>query len=127
MVLLAAFAGLRRGVCLGLARRHLGLDASPPTVRIERPLLLTQDDGGLMQQPKTVAGNRTLPSPAAVAEVLREHLDTYVAPGRDALLFTAEETGSLRARTGSGGSGPWHAAGQTWIAPSSTFAMSPAP
>jgi integrase len=38
-VLLASFAGLRRGECLGLARRHLHRDDVPPTVTVERSLV----------------------------------------------------------------------------------------
>lgn len=36
MVLLAAYAGLRKGECFGLARRHLDLAGDPPKLHVER-------------------------------------------------------------------------------------------
>ena len=93
MVLLAAFAGLRKGVCFGLARRHLGLDADPATIAIERSRVHTNSHGMIFQDPKTVASARRLTLPGALVDELRAHLDLFVGPGADALVFTAKQTG----------------------------------
>ncbi len=88
MVLLAGYSGLRRGECLGLARRHVNLSAEPPTVTIERALVYTQAGDTLLQEPKTDAGYRTVAVPASLAAALSAHLDEFVEPHQDALLFT---------------------------------------
>ena len=93
MVLLAAFAGLRKGECLGLARRHLDLDGEPPTVTVERSLVQTNTRGTMLQDPKTIAGARTLALPEMLVDELRSHLDQFVGDGADDLLFTAEASG----------------------------------
>ena len=93
MVLLAAFAGLRKGECLGLARRHLDLDGEPPTVTVERSLVQTTTRGTMLQDPKTIAGARTLALPELLVDELRFHLDHFVGDDADDLLFTAEESG----------------------------------
>ncbi len=93
MVLLAAFAGLRKGECLGLARRHLDLDGDPPTVTVERSIVQTNTQGMIVQDPKTDAGVRTLALPELLCDELRTHLDQYVGAGADALLFTSEHSG----------------------------------
>jgi len=83
MVLIAAFAGLRKGECFGLARRHLDLDADPPTVAIERSKVHTDSGGMIVQDPKTTAGVRTLALPAALVDELRSHLDRFVHSDAD--------------------------------------------
>jgi len=93
MVLIAAFAGLRKGECFGLTRSHLNLDADPATVSIERSKVHTDSGGMILQDPKTTAGNRTLVLPGALVDVLRSHLDRFVGPDPDALVFTSERTG----------------------------------
>jgi integrase len=90
MVLLAAFAGLRKGECFGLARHHLGLDADPPTVTVERSRVHTESQGMVFQDPKTAAGARTLALPELLVDELRSHLERFVGPGDDDLVFTAE-------------------------------------
>jgi integrase len=98
MVLMAAFAGLRKGECLGLARCHLALDADPPTVTIERARVETRT-GIVFQQPKTDAGYRTLALPALLVGALHDHLEAYVADGPEELLFTTERSGGTPARS----------------------------
>lgn len=93
MVLVAAFAGLRRGECFGLARRHLHLDAEPPTVHVERARTYTAKDGLVFQAPKTAAGVRTLALPGSLVTELRHHLDLWVDEDPEALLFTAQRSG----------------------------------
>ncbi len=94
MVLLAAYGGLRRGECLGLARRHVDLAATPPTVTVERALVYTQAGDMVLQQPKTDAGYRTLAVPPTLATRLAEHLADFVGPGDDDLLFVDPPTGT---------------------------------
>lgn len=93
MVLIAGYGGLRRGECLGLARCHIDLANSPPTITVERSLVYTQAGESILQPPKTDAGFRTLAMPASLATVVGDHLDTHVGPGGDALLFTDPQTG----------------------------------
>jgi len=93
MVFVAAFAGLRRGECYGLARRHLDLDAEPPTLFVERSRVATREHGLMFQPPKTVAGVRRLVLPAFVATELQGHLEGYVDDGPGALVFTASHNG----------------------------------
>ena len=94
MVLLSGFCGLRRGECLGLARRHLDLETRPPVVIVERSLvhLSTRE---VLQDPKTMAGRRRLVVPAAVADVLAEHLERFCVPEPDALVFPSPGGGLM--------------------------------
>ncbi len=93
MVLLAAYGGLRKGECFGLARRHVDLDSAPPTVTVKRTRAETASQGMIYQPPKTLAGARTLVVPDVLADELRQHLATWVDDGDDALVFTAQHSG----------------------------------
>ena len=93
MVFVAAFAGLRKGECYGLARRHIDLDAEPPTLSVERARVATRAHGLLFQPPKTAAGVRRLTLPDSVATEVRAHLEVYVDDNPDALVFTAAHSG----------------------------------
>ncbi len=99
IVPLAAYGGLRRGECLGLARRHVNLTADPPTVTIERALVYTQSGGAVLQEPKTDAGYRTLALPPTLATLLGRHLDEFVDSEEDALLFVDPATGTSPTKT----------------------------
>jgi integrase len=46
--------------------------------------------------PKSDAGRRTVNLPATVLAALRKHLDTYVGPAPEALVFTSENNANLR-------------------------------
>ena len=92
MVWLAALAGLRRGECLGLARKHLKLD-DQPTVTVERSLVETERFGTMLQDPKTNAGHRTVALPESLARILRDHLDAYVGRDPEAFVFTTALSG----------------------------------
>ena len=93
IVLLAALAELHKGECFGLARRHIDLEADPPTVRVERARVETHAFGMISQDPKSEAGIRTVALPSLPAAEFRELLDRWVAPDGDALVFTAEHSG----------------------------------
>ena len=95
MVIVAAFAGLRRSECLGLARRHVDLDSTPPMLQVERQNVWTDGHGYRLGPPKTNAGYRRLALPELVVDELADHLDNYVgSDSPDALLFTTAETGT---------------------------------
>ena len=100
MVLLAAFAGLRRGECLGLARRHLDLSATPPTVTVEQSLVHTDSAGFILQPPKTDAGARTVAISQHLAKELESHLTTHARIDPSAFLFEAETPGEPNGRSG---------------------------
>ena len=87
MVLVAAVAGLRKGECLGLARRHLELEAEPPMLTIERSRLETIEHGMIFQEPKTSAGYRRPALPPILVEELQAHLDQFVGADGESLLF----------------------------------------
>ena len=62
-------------------------------VAVERSRVHTDSQGMIFQSPKTVAGTRTLALPDRLVDELRSHLDGYVGPGADDLVFTAERSG----------------------------------
>ncbi len=99
MVFVAAFAGLRKGECYGLARRHIDLDAEPPTLFVERSRVTTRAHGLIFQPPKTAAGVRGLALPESVATELRSHLEAFVDEDPDALVFTAAHSGDTPTTT----------------------------
>ncbi len=62
-VLLAAFCGLRKSECFGLARRHVSFDGAYATVRVERGRSEAGGKGLVFQNPKTDAGSRVVALP----------------------------------------------------------------
>ncbi|MGB5756148.1 MAG: site-specific integrase, partial [Acidimicrobiales bacterium] len=120
MVIVAAFAGLRRSECLGLASRHIDLDSTPPMLQVERQNVWTDQGGYRMGPPETNAGHRRLALPALVVDELDHHLAEYVpSDSPEALLFTTAGTGTTptptvwrsrwaRARTEAGVSCTFH-------------------
>ena len=92
MVLLAAFAGLRRGECFALRRARF--DDSGPTKYLSvtaSRVYLAQSI--LEQPPKTAAGSRRLAVPEVVAVELALHLERYVDVNASALVFADRRTG----------------------------------
>ncbi len=94
LVLLAAWCGLRRGELLGLQRNDLDLDAG--VVRVERSMHQLANGTLILGPPKTDAGQRKIAIPPHLRDDLAAHLDRYVAPACDALVFTGEKGGPLR-------------------------------
>lgn len=71
LVLTAAYVGLRWGELAGLGIEHV--DPLRRTIRVERQLV--EVNGRIhFGPPKTKAGNRTVTMPAAIAELLGEHM-----------------------------------------------------
>lgn len=85
-VTLAAWSSLRHGELFALAREHVDLGAG--TVRIERALLHIAGHSATFTAPKTTRSRRTVHLPRFVVDALRHHMDAYVPPHPDALLFT---------------------------------------
>lgn len=94
MVLLAAFASLRFGEVTALRRCDVAPDGS--WVRVSRALVEVPGRGLVVGPPKSRAGVRTVIVPAAVRPEVVKHLESYIKPEPDALLFTGEQGGALR-------------------------------
>ena len=94
-VVLAAYCGLRKGECFGLARRHVQLDGTRPSVRIERTRSEVAGRGLVFQPPKTDAGSRVVSLPERVSDELAQHLDRFVPNDAEALLFADPATGDV--------------------------------
>jgi integrase len=93
LVLVAAFGGLRWGELAGLRRRRVDLKRGIVTVAEQ----LVEVNGAFsVGPPKSTAGCRTVTLPAAVVDVLAEHLAHYTAPSPDAFVFLSSQGGHLR-------------------------------
>lgn len=92
MMDLGVWGSLRFGEVVALRRGDLDLEAS--TVRVQRGVSRTRQ-GLAAGPPKTDAGDRTVPLPRALVAVLRGHLEDFVGPDEDDLLFPAVEGGFL--------------------------------
>ncbi|MBT0771371.1 tyrosine-type recombinase/integrase [Kineosporia sp. J2-2] len=91
LLLVAAFGSLRWGEVSALKRRDVNVITG--TVRVREAYSEIRGRGLVLGPPKSRAGARVVALPAAILPVLREHVDTYVKPDADALVFT---TGSGR-------------------------------
>lgn len=92
MVLLAAWCALRFGELTEL-RRH-DVDMKNARVKVRRGVVRV-DGAVVVGSPKSEAGSRDVAIPPHLIPALREHLAEHVEPGRDALLFPAENGGHL--------------------------------
>jgi len=94
MLLLATFASLRFGELAALHREDIDLEHC--SVRVVRSLVQT-DDGRLIDaEPKSRAGRRLVSFPREIAQEVRWHLDRFVAPAEDSLVFVGPKGGRLR-------------------------------
>jgi integrase len=94
LILLAAWAGLRRGEVLGLERRDLDLSAT--RVRVERAVHHMTNGEVFVGPPKTDAGVRTVHFPEHLVPILRGHLERFAGPEATSLAFPGEAGGILR-------------------------------
>lgn len=94
-VWIAALAGLRKGEILGLAARHVDLEAG--TITIERSLQEITGHGAQMVEPKTQTSNRIVAMPPPLVLVVERHLAEWVKPEADVLLFTNSHGRPIRA------------------------------
>jgi integrase len=94
MLILATFANLRFGELAALRRCDLDLERC--SVRVARSLVQT-DDGKLIDaEPKLRAGRRVVSSPHEISQELRWHLERFVDPPADSLVFVGPKGGRLR-------------------------------
>lgn len=92
LVLLAAFGSLRWGEVSALRRCDVAEDGG--WVRVSRALVEVPGRGLVIGPPKSRAGVRTVIIPAAIRRDVMKHLDVFVKPEHDALLFTGERDGN---------------------------------
>lgn len=92
---MAALGALRKGEILGLARRHIDLDAG--TIRVERALQEVQGEGATFASVKTASSERTVVMPERLRQLTIAHLDSYVGEQPDDLLFTNTHGRPIRA------------------------------
>ena len=85
---LAAFSGLRRGEIMGLTLDHIDLDTG--VFRIRHSLTAWDE----LKGPKTMAGNRDVPVPAVVCDMIRAWLARYYVENDRRLIFRSA-TGGL--------------------------------
>ncbi|MCL5053951.1 MAG: hypothetical protein M1447_09135, partial [Gammaproteobacteria bacterium] len=79
---------------LGLGRKDV--DLKHGTVRVETTRQQLRDGTVVVGPPKSQAGLRTVAVPPHITLALVKHLDCYVSPEPDALLFTGIKGGPLR-------------------------------
>jgi integrase len=98
MVQLASWCALRFGELAELRRGDVDLDRS--LLRIRRAVVHVRREDGerVVGTPKTRAGRRDVPVPPHLAGPLRAHLDAWVKPDADALLFPSAHGRQLQAR-----------------------------
>ena len=83
-VLIAAWCGLRFGEVAELRRKDIELDDG--RLRVRRAVTYV-DGTDIVGPPKSTAGTRLVAIPPHLVPVIRDHLLTHTAPGRDGLLF----------------------------------------
>jgi integrase len=86
LVLVTTFGCLRWGEVSALQRRDLDMELG--TVRVRQAFTEQRGVGLVLGPPKSRAGRRTVTLPGAVLPATRLHLDQYVGPDLDALVFT---------------------------------------
>jgi integrase len=96
MVYLGAVEGLRWGEVAGLRVGQVDLEAG--TVAVTETIVRGRKGAVGVGEPKSDAGRRTLPIPAALADMLNEHMAAagVTVFDREALLFTSPGGGPLR-------------------------------
>lgn len=90
-VYVACYDGLRWSECVGLQRKRI----DGARIQVADQLIKRADKKWHRDDTKTSAGVRTVTSPAFLAEITAEHLDTYVVGGPDALVFTNQHGGTI--------------------------------
>ena len=94
MLLLATFASLRFGE---LAALHRGdIDLARCSVQVARSLVQMNDGKLFEDDPKSRAGRRVVSFPREIEPELRWHLERFVEPGSDSLVFVGPKGGRLR-------------------------------
>jgi integrase len=96
MILLASWCALRFGELTELRRRDI--DTANETIHVVRAVV--RAGGGFqVTTPKSDAGVRDVAIPPHLMPAIEAHLAKHVEPGRDALLFPAQQGGHLAPAT----------------------------
>jgi integrase len=96
LVVLSGFGGLRTGELLALTRRDV--DLVHKTVQVGASTAEINGSGRVLGPPKSEAGVRVIALPSLAVKVLDDHLSRYVAPVRDAVVFTGAKGGPISRR-----------------------------
>jgi integrase len=94
LVLLAAFSGLRFGELAALTRDRIDLKAK--TVTVTEAASDMSDGSRIVGPPKTDRGYRTVAIPTQIVTEIRKHLQAFVGPAPDALVFAGPKGAPLR-------------------------------
>jgi integrase len=94
IVLLATWTALRRGELLGLRRRDI--DLLTGTVNVTQTMQQLRRGALITKGPKSRAGRRSIAIPPHILNAIAWHLDRFVGPDGDSLVFTGEKGGPLR-------------------------------
>jgi len=95
LILTAGLAGLRRGELFALRRADVDLLHATITVRRKRLRLASGEV--IEDDPKTVAGRRSVVLPGPLVAELEAHLATFAARGANGYVFTAPDGGPIEA------------------------------
>lgn len=82
---LAGWGALRYGEIAALRRRDVNVRAG--TVSVSRSVARASGGELVEKAPKSAAGVRTIALPKEAMRIVKEHLDMFTPPGRDALVF----------------------------------------
>jgi integrase len=93
LVLVGAYGGLRWGEAAGLRRRDI--DPLRSRIRVEGTAVQLGGATTLDNDPKTPRSKRSVPLARSVMRRVQHHLDEYVDPSPDSLVFTAPSGGPL--------------------------------
>ena len=93
LILVGAYAGLRWGEAIGLRRCDVGVDRS--RIDVTHTAVEVHGKITLDNEPKTTRSKRTVPIARSDMRRILDHLDRYVEPQSDALLFTSPGGGPL--------------------------------
>ena len=94
LVLFATFASMRWGEIVAVQRGDIDLQAC--TIRVQRAAIELDREPIEIGPPKSAAGRRSISFPEELLPYVTYHLDTYVGPDADALVFASWEGGYLR-------------------------------
>lgn len=93
LVLVGAYAGLRWGEAVGLRRRDV--DPLRSRIRVSGTAVQLHGQVTLDNEPKTSRSKRTIPLARSIMRRVEHHLDEYVGPSPESLVFTAPGGGPL--------------------------------
>ena len=93
LVLVGAYAGLRWGEAAGLTRQNI--DVTRSRIGVTETAIEIRGHITLGQQPKTTRSRRSVPIARFIMERISEHLDEFVDPEPDSLVFTSPMGGPV--------------------------------